>query len=110
MNTCRKEVLTCMNCLVFSANKSNPTAMSRIKDTGHSAQISIQAVAESSQHRKQSASFHSHRYHWKKEKKIKTESISMPFKSSMCPPQPSPVRDPEIQRSFHKRTLSLARL
>ncbi|XP_073766469.1 forkhead box protein P3 isoform X3 [Danio rerio] len=46
--------------LLLQGNESNPTAMSRRKDTGHSAQISIQAVAESSQHRKQSASFHFH--------------------------------------------------
>ncbi|KAI2661703.1 Forkhead box protein P1-B [Labeo rohita] len=46
--------------LLLQANESNPTVMNRRKDAGHSAQISIQAVAESSQHRKQSSSFHSH--------------------------------------------------
>ncbi|KAK2898540.1 hypothetical protein Q8A67_009958 [Cirrhinus molitorella] len=46
--------------LLLQANESNPTAMNRRKDTGHSAQISIQAVAGSSQHRKQSCSFRSH--------------------------------------------------
>lgn len=43
------------------ANDSHSAAMNRRKDTGHGAQISIQAVAESSQHRKQSPSLHHHR-------------------------------------------------
>ncbi|XP_018964548.1 forkhead box protein P3 isoform X1 [Cyprinus carpio] len=42
------------------ANESSPTAMNRRKVIGHSAQTSIQAVSGSSQHRKQSSSFHSH--------------------------------------------------
>ncbi|XP_016331243.1 forkhead box protein P1-like [Sinocyclocheilus anshuiensis] len=46
--------------LLLQANESNPTALNRRKDTGHSAQNSIQAVSGSSQHRKQSSSFHSH--------------------------------------------------
>ncbi|XP_016415307.1 forkhead box protein P2-like [Sinocyclocheilus rhinocerous] len=46
--------------LLLQANESNPTALNRRKDTGHSAQTSIQAVSGSSQHRKQSSSFHSH--------------------------------------------------
>ncbi|KTG39679.1 hypothetical protein cypCar_00032634 [Cyprinus carpio] len=70
------------------ANESSPTAMNRRKVIGHSAQTSIQAVSGSSQHRKQSSSFHSHR-------------ILMPL---MCPSQPSRVRNPEIQQSFCKRT------
>uniref|UniRef100_A0A8C1T4K9 Forkhead box P3b n=1 Tax=Cyprinus carpio TaxID=7962 RepID=A0A8C1T4K9_CYPCA len=41
-------------------NESSPTAMNRRKVIGHSAQTSIQAVSGSSQHRKQSSSFHSH--------------------------------------------------
>ncbi len=51
-------------CTVLSyslANESHQTDMNRRKDTGYSAQISMQAVAGSSQHRKQSPSFHSHR-------------------------------------------------
>ncbi|ROL48976.1 Forkhead box protein P3 [Anabarilius grahami] len=46
--------------LLLQANDSHSAAMNRRKDTGHGAQISIQAVAESSQHRKQSPSLHHH--------------------------------------------------
>ncbi|XP_051760383.1 forkhead box protein P3 isoform X1 [Ctenopharyngodon idella] len=46
--------------LLLQANDSHSAAMNRRKDTGHGAQISIQAVAQSSQHRKQSPSLHHH--------------------------------------------------
>ncbi|XP_043102450.1 forkhead box protein P3 isoform X2 [Puntigrus tetrazona] len=45
--------------LLLQANESHQAAMNRRKDTGHRSQISIQAVAGSSQHRKHSPSFHS---------------------------------------------------
>ncbi|XP_052460336.1 forkhead box protein P3 [Carassius gibelio] len=46
--------------LQLQANEGNPIVMNKRKDIGHSAQTFMQAVSGSSQHRKQSSSFHSH--------------------------------------------------